>query len=116
MPGNKLGVRNVRFAGEMDVPMDKVVPLIGSPGENWHFAQLSSEACQVLLGGEVCEWRVAEYARDGMQLGMEKAVITIGHVGSERAGMEYLAGEIAKAHPEIQTLYVECEEVYGYLR
>ena len=43
-----------------------------------------------------------------------KAVLVMGHIGSERAGMVYLADILKKKHPELNINYIECEEVYSY--
>ena len=57
---------------------------------------------------------LGEYARDAAQLGHKKALLILGHIGSERDGMRYLADELKKAHSEIPCAYFECGEVYTY--
>jgi len=41
----------------------------------------------VLLTGETREWETVEYARDAVEQKRRKALIIIGHVASEEAGM-----------------------------
>ena len=43
---------------------------------------------EVLLVGETREWETVEYAADATSEGKKKALIVIGHVPSEQAGME----------------------------
>jgi len=45
----------------------------------------------VLLVGETREWETVEYAADAVTEGKRKALIVIGHVPSEQAGMEECA-------------------------
>jgi len=77
-------------------------------------AELKNEACEILLTGEACEWSLGEYARDASQLGYKKALIIMGHVGSERDGMRYVADVLRERHPELEIRYLECGEVYTY--
>ena len=45
----------------------------------------------VLVCGEAPEWQTAEYVRDALACGQNKALIVLGHEPSEEAGMAYLA-------------------------
>ena len=112
----KWGLARVRMAGDLDTPMDGVYLMIGAFGEENHMKQLQKDDCQVLVVGETSEWRIGEYIRDAHQLGFHKALLVCGHVGSERGGMEVLAEEIARQHPDIECRYFEVGEVYSYLK
>jgi putative NIF3 family GTP cyclohydrolase 1 type 2 len=46
---------------------------------------------EVNLAGEANEWETYLYANDAVSLGKNKAVIFLGHIKSEEAGMEYCA-------------------------
>ena len=46
------------------------------------------------------------------QLGFTKAMIVMGHIGSEREGMRYLADLLQNRLPEMEVSYFECGEVY----
>ena len=76
--------------------------------------ELKNEESQIVLVGEAKEWCCAEYARDAAQLGYKKALIYMGHVGSERDGMRYTADLLTQMYPEISVKYFECGEVYQY--
>ena len=108
----KLNIKHVRIAGATDVPITTVSCMFGAPGGLME--ELKRDACQALIAGEVCEWALCEYARDASQLGYTKAVLALGHVGSERAGMVYIADLVKKQFQDIEVKYLECEEVYSY--
>jgi hypothetical protein len=50
--------------------------------------ELETDNVEVLLVGETREWETVEYADDAVTEGKRKALIIIGHVPSEQAGME----------------------------
>lgn len=106
-----LGIAHVRICGVADVPVAKLALAFGSPSSV--FEELSGWA-DVVLTGEACEWRLGEYARDAAQLGFTKALLILGHCGSERDGMRHIAGMLKAALPEIEVRYLECGEVYTY--
>lgn len=106
----KLGIGHVRIAGETDKPGTKISCCFGTPG---HITDELDE-CDFVLTGEVCEWSTAEIARDYSQFGYNKAILVLGHIGSERAGMMYLKDIISGKFPFVPTEYIECGEVYSY--
>ncbi len=108
----RLGIKRVRIAGESNKPIKTLALCFGSPGGV--FDLISDTRIDSMLIGEVCEWQVCEYARDARELGINKSVIVMGHVGSERGGMRLFCEKLAKKHPEIEFKYFENEEVYSY--
>ena len=46
---------------------------------------------QVLIAGETHEWETVEYVTDARTEGRAKALILLGHIASEQAGMEECA-------------------------
>lgn len=109
----KLKVKHVRICGARDIKSSVVSSVFGSGGVI-AFDELKREDSQIVLVGETCEWAYAEYARDAFQLGFNKSLLILGHVGSERDGMEYTKDIIKEKHPELTVKYFECEEVYTY--
>jgi putative NIF3 family GTP cyclohydrolase 1 type 2 len=108
----RLGIKHVRIAGATDTPISTISCMFGAPGGLME--ELKRDVCQALIAGEVCEWSLCEYARDASQLGYTKSVLALGHVGSERAGMVYIADLIKKQFADVEVKYFECEEVYSY--
>ena len=109
----KLGIKHVRICGARDIPCQVVSGMFGAPG-NIVLEELQRPESQIVLVGETCEWLIGEYARDAAQLGLQKALLIMGHVGSERDGMEYTARLLKKRHPQLDVKYFECGEVYTY--
>jgi putative NIF3 family GTP cyclohydrolase 1 type 2 len=63
----------------------------GAPGSARHIKDLSNKDVDVLIAGESQQWETYEYARDAVMQGKNKALVFIGHINSEEAGMEYCA-------------------------
>ena len=108
----ELGIAHVRIAGARDCKATKIAMCCGTPGGV--FELLRDENVEIVVTGEACEWKIAEYARDAASLGMNKSLIVMGHIGSERDGMRLLTERLQAAHPELETRYFECGEVYSY--
>lgn len=111
---DKLGVKHVRICGATDVPCTRIATCFGTPGGV--FEELRNPNIDIVLVGEACEWMLGEYARDAAQLGMKKALLIIGHMGSERDGMRYCARYMQDNFSEFETKYFDCGEVYTYTK
>lgn len=107
----KIGVKHVRIAGNGDFKGRTVGACLGMPAGVENI--LLDEKTDFVMIGEACEYRYCEFARDAAELGMNKAMIVLGHEGSERSGMRYLAKLLSEKHPDISIEYVECGEVYN---
>ena len=106
----RMGIRHVRIAGCLDKPGAKLSCSFGTPG---HLAE-ELEDNDFVLTGEICEWADGQLARDYAQLGYNKAVLVLGHIGSERDGMRYLVDLLREKYPSLKARYIECGEVYQY--
>ena len=106
----KLKIKHVRIAGEADKPGRRLSCSFGTPGKT----ASELEECDFVLTGEICEWAEGQLARDYAQLGYGKAIIVMGHIGSERDGMRLLSEKLTQKYPDIKTEYIECGEVYSY--
>jgi putative NIF3 family GTP cyclohydrolase 1 type 2 len=85
---NKLGSPVVRVVGEAEMKVTKVGFSPGAAGFERETHALERDDVQVLLVGETREWETVEYAADAVTQGRNKALIVIGHIPSEQAGME----------------------------
>ena len=108
----RCGIKHLKICGSRNAKCTVVSGMFGTPGRV--FEELRSDKCEILLTGEACEWKLGEYARDAAQLGYKKALIIMGHIGSERDGMIYTADLLKKLCPELDVRYFECGEVYTY--
>jgi putative NIF3 family GTP cyclohydrolase 1 type 2 len=85
---NKLDSPVVRVVGKPEMKVTKVGFSPGAAGFQRETHALERDDVQVLLVGETREWETVEYAADAVTQGRNKALIVIGHVPSEQAGME----------------------------
>jgi putative NIF3 family GTP cyclohydrolase 1 type 2 len=81
----------LRVVGNPEMKMTKVALSPGSAGFQRETHALEMENVEVLLVGETREWETVEYAADAVTEGKRKALIVIGHVPSEQAGMKECA-------------------------
>lgn len=109
----KQGLHFVRVAGELDYPTTKIGVSFGTPGNTDE--NIEDDRFDILMTGEVCEWGSAERARDAAALGLHKSLIVMGHIGSERDGMKYVAALLREKCPNIETAYFECGEAFQAL-
>jgi putative NIF3 family GTP cyclohydrolase 1 type 2 len=81
----------LRVVGNPAMKVTKLALSPGSAGFERETHALELENVEVLLVGETREWETVEYAADAVTEGKKKALIVIGHVPSEQAGMEECA-------------------------
>lgn len=84
----KLDSAVVRVVGEPQMKVTKIALSPGAAGFQTETHALERDDVQVLLVGETREWETVEYAADAVTQGRNKALIVIGHIPSEQAGME----------------------------
>ena len=87
----KLGSPVLRVVGEPGMKVTRIAFSPGSAGFVRETHALEMDNVEVLLVGETREWETVEYAADAVSEGRKKALIVIGHIPSEQAGMEECA-------------------------
>ncbi len=87
----KLDTPVLRVVGNPEMKVTKIAFSPGSAGFARETHALEMDDVEVLLVGETREWETVEYAADAVTEGKRKALIVIGHVPSEQAGMEECA-------------------------
>lgn len=109
----KLGIAHVRICGETDKKSTRLATCFGTPAGV--FEELMSDDIEIVMVGEACEWQLGEYARDAAALGLNKTLMIMGHLGSERDGMRLLADNLTEDYKDVfETKYFDCGEVYTY--
>lgn len=108
----KLRIAHVRIAGVTDEACTRLSLGWGAPGGIMEV--LTDDDTEIVVVGECCEWQNAEYARDAAQLGFKKSLLILGHCGSERDGMKYIAALLKEKCPTLDVRYIESREVYTY--
>jgi len=84
----KLDSPVVRVVGDGQLKVRKVGFSPVAAGSEREMQALEQDDVEVLIVGETREWETVEYAADAVSQGRKKALIVIGHVPSEQAGME----------------------------
>lgn len=87
----KIGIHVLRVVGNPDLEVTKVALMPGAAGTERHLVLLRRDDVQALVIGEVPEWETIEYVADAASEGKPKALILMGHIPSEQAGMESCA-------------------------
>ena len=87
----QLGLQTVRVIGNPEMKFTKVGLAVGAPGGARQIQMLNMPEVEVMVAGEATEWETYLYANDAVTLGKNKAVIFVGHIKSEEAGMDYCA-------------------------
>ena len=73
---------------------------------------LQRDDVEVLLMGEDREWEAIEYGADAFAEGRHKALIILGHIPSEQAGMEDCAGWLRTFVTEVPVSFVAAREPF----
>ena len=114
----RLNTPVMRVVGNPEMKVTKLALSPGSAGFERETHALEMDNVEVLLVGETREWETVEYAADAVSEGRKKALIVIGHVPSEQAGMEecvrwmktFVKGVPIEFVPTKQPFWTPCRE------
>ena len=98
----RLHIRHIKIAGCTDQKGHSLSLAFGAAAD----VARDLEDVDFVLTGETSEWSVAEIARDYSQMGYNKAILVMGHIGSERNGMMLIARRLHQNHSEIPVHYL----------
>lgn len=108
----KFGIRTLRVVGD---PQRKITKIGFSPGASGfaaHRRMLQDNEVEALIFGEGTEWETMEYASDAIAQGKAKALILMGHIPSEEAGMKECAKWLQTFVPEVPVEFVVTPEPF----
>jgi putative NIF3 family GTP cyclohydrolase 1 type 2 len=88
---SKLQIRTMRVVGDPNLIVNRVAASWGYTSQEGGIRMLARPEVDAVIVGEAREWEVVEYAQDAIAAGKKKALIVMGHVVSEQAGMKYCA-------------------------
>lgn len=116
----KLNVRAVQIVGKKETKVERVGFMVGGGSLGLGSEQMPMEAMHgenldVIICGEILEWTLCAYARDAAQLGLNKALIILGHNRTEEVGMKYLLDWLGQLFPGMPLWFVESGEPFDYL-
>lgn len=110
----QLGINLVRYVGDLDMTCKRIGVLVGFRGGAESVIPLvSSKDLDLVIYGEGPEWETPEYFRDAKQLGMNKALIVLGHAESEIPGMEYMANKLQEKYPNIPVHFIKEDTIFN---
>jgi putative NIF3 family GTP cyclohydrolase 1 type 2 len=117
---HKLSMDVVQIIGDPEMPVERVgvLPGGGSLGlfSEYHPMQLMrQQELDVLICGEILEWRLPAYVRDAYQMGMPKAILVLGHERTEEPGMKHMVEWMHDVTPGIPVVFIDSEEPFEYL-
>ena len=108
----RLKIRTMRVVGDPALPVRSLRASWGAAGRDSNIRQFSQPDTDVLIVGEAREWETVEYAQDAIAAGQKKALIVMGHVVSEQAGMKYCAEWLRQFVPEAPVEFVPAPEPF----
>ena len=109
-----LGIRHPRIIGDPDLLVTKIDMMLGAGGSGAADNFLGDDN-QLMITGEICEWRDGEPIRDASQFGIPKAMLVLGHCACEAPGMKVYAADMAEKYPELEITYIESGELFSYV-
>ncbi len=89
---DKIHTNGVRVIGNPDASVSKVAlytHVQAFTGDIASTELLNRDDVDVMIPLELIDWSVSSYARDAEQLGMNKAILNVGHFNAEELGMKY---------------------------
>jgi putative NIF3 family GTP cyclohydrolase 1 type 2 len=93
--------------GKPEMKLSKVRFAAGAPGSATHIRLLEDKNTDVVLAGEAQQWETYEYMRDAVDQGRNKAIIFLGHINSEEAGMDYCSTWLNSFIKDVPVYFVE---------
>ncbi|TDQ42620.1 Nif3-like dinuclear metal center hexameric protein [Aureibacillus halotolerans] len=107
----KLDIRYLRVMGDLNESFKRVAVLVGYRGGGQTAIPALMEA-DVIIVGEGPEWETPEYVRDAVYQGKKKALIVLGHMESEEAGMASLARKLQIRFPSANVSWLREQPLF----
>ena len=108
----RLGIRTLRVVGDPAMKVTKLALNPGYPGFPSERHMLQRDDVEVLVMGEGLEWETIEYGADAVAEGKRKALVILGHIPSEQAGMEECARWLKTLITEVPVEFVPAAEPF----
>jgi putative NIF3 family GTP cyclohydrolase 1 type 2 len=108
----RLGIHTLRVVGDPALRVTKLALSPGYPGFPGERRWLQRDDVEVLVMGEGLEWETIEYGADAAAEGKHKALIVLGHIPSEQAGMDDCARWLKTFIPEVKVEFIPAAEPF----
>ena len=112
----RLDAASARVVGDSKMKVTKIGLNPGFTGFTRETKQLERDDVEVLLAGESREWETVEYVADAQTEGKKKALIVIGHIPSEQAGMEWCAEWMRGFLPGVKIEFVAAKQPFWVVK
>ena len=109
---DRMQIKTMRVIGDPSTRLSKIALLPGAAGSRPQMELLERSDVDVLVIGETREWETVEYTRDAAAERRKKALIIMGHVPSEEAGMDECARWLKTVVPGIPVEYMPAREPF----
>jgi len=108
----RLELHTMRVVGDPQMKITRVALSPGAAGMQREIGALENPDIQLLITGESREWETVEYAADAVSEKKNKALIVLGHIPSEQAGMEECARWLKTFVSEVPVKFVPAAQPF----
>ncbi len=108
----RLDSPSLRVVGNPEMKVTKIALSPGAAGFVRETHALEQDNVELLLVGETREWETVEYTADAATEGKHKALIVIGHIPSEQAGMEECTRWLKTFLPTVPIEFVPAKQPF----
>lgn len=108
----RLKIRTLRVVGDPNLKVTKIALNPGYPGFPAERHTLQRDDVEALVMGEGLEWETIEYGADAVAEGKRKALIILGHIPSEQAGMQECTTWLKTFLPGVRIDFVPAAELF----
>jgi putative NIF3 family GTP cyclohydrolase 1 type 2 len=108
----RLQLHSMRVVGNPKMKLTRVALSPGAAGMNREIGALQLPEIQLLITGESREWETVEYAADAVSEKKNKALIVLGHIPSEQAGMEECTRWLKTFISEVPVAFVPAKQPF----
>lgn len=112
----RLSVKAARFVGDKKLKVTKVALQPGAAGPGKQIKLLERNDVEALIIGEVPEWETIQYVSDAVTQGRKKALILLGHIPSEQAGMQECAIWMRHFIREVPITFIAAREPFSSVK
>ncbi len=109
---HRLDIRAPRVVGDPHLRVTRVALSPGAGGFASSRHLLQRDDVDALVVGETVEWETIEYVADAISANKRKAIIVLGHIPSEQAGMEECARWLKTFVTEVPIEFIPTREPF----
>ena len=116
----RLHMEVVQIVGNPNMRVSRVGVLpgggsLGLGSESMPMRYMRLRELDVLICGDITEWTLPAYVRDAAQLGLNRAILVLGHERSEEAGMKWLGDWLADIVDGTPIVFLDAKEPFEYV-